>query len=174
MNKLWKILFLITWIVIIFMFVVLAIFLSESQKSTNTQQQILHQYISGENGKSAYEIAQKNGYKGTESEWLASLAGEDSISTNTVKTINTQTVKEVHTVEKIPTEPKSSYDIWIEQGNEGTEADYLNSLKGKDGKDLDMSIRFNHDLGLFQLKKTNENFWKNISTCGLTTGKVCN
>ncbi len=29
----------------------------------------------GENGKSAYELAVENGYKGTETEWLASLAG---------------------------------------------------------------------------------------------------
>lgn len=30
---------------------------------------------------------------------------------------------------------KSSYQIWLEQGNTGSEQDYLNSLKGKDGKD---------------------------------------
>lgn len=30
---------------------------------------------------------------------------------------------------------KSSYQIWLEQGNTGSEQDYLNSLKGKDGED---------------------------------------
>ena len=30
---------------------------------------------------------------------------------------------------------KSSYQIWLEAGNTGTEADYLASLKGEDGKD---------------------------------------
>lgn len=30
---------------------------------------------------------------------------------------------------------KSAYQIWLEQGNTGTEQDYLNSLKGKDGQD---------------------------------------
>ena len=28
---------------------------------------------------------------------------------------------------------KSAYQIWLEQGNEGTEEDFLNSIKGKDG-----------------------------------------
>ena len=32
---------------------------------------------SGENGKSAYEIAVENGFEGTEAEWLESLKGED-------------------------------------------------------------------------------------------------
>lgn len=31
----------------------------------------------GDNGKSAYELAVKNGYSGTESSWLASLQGKD-------------------------------------------------------------------------------------------------
>lgn len=30
----------------------------------------------GTNGKSAYELAKENGYKGTEAEWLASLVGK--------------------------------------------------------------------------------------------------
>ena len=30
---------------------------------------------------------------------------------------------------------KSAYQIWLEAGNTGTEEDYLNSLKGKDGED---------------------------------------
>lgn len=30
---------------------------------------------------------------------------------------------------------KSAYEIWLENGNEGTEQDFLNSLKGKDGAD---------------------------------------
>lgn len=29
---------------------------------------------------------------------------------------------------------KSAYEIWLEQGNTGTEEDFLNSLKGKDGE----------------------------------------
>lgn len=35
------------------------------------------------------------------------------------------------TLEKV--DGKSAYEIWLEQGNEGTEDDFLESLKGKDG-----------------------------------------
>lgn len=38
------------------------------------------QTIHGKDGKSAYEIAVDNGYKGTEAEWLESLRGKDGIS----------------------------------------------------------------------------------------------
>lgn len=33
------------------------------------------------------------------------------------------------------TDGKSAYDIWLDLGNEGTEQDFINSLKGKDGDD---------------------------------------
>lgn len=36
--------------------------------------------IDGKDGLSAYEIALKNGFTGTEDEWLASLRGEEGIS----------------------------------------------------------------------------------------------
>lgn len=54
-------------------------------------------------GRSAYEIAVKNGYTGTEEEWLASLKGEAGAS---------------------------AYQTWINHGNKGTEEDFIASLKG--------------------------------------------
>ena len=57
----------------------------------------------GEAGKSAYDIAVENGFKGTEAEWLESLKSE------------------------------SAYDIWIKSGHRGTEMDFLNWLKGERG-----------------------------------------
>ena len=66
---------------------------------------------------SAYEIAVTNGYKGTEAEWLASLANG-----------------------------KSAYDLAVENGYEGTETEWLASLKGEngtngtDGKDAAITI----------------------------------
>ena len=54
-------------------------------------------------GDSAYEIAVKNGFEGTEVEWLASLNGE------------------------------SSYDIAVKNGFDGTESEWLASLKGDVG-----------------------------------------
>ena len=40
--------------------------------------------LKAEDGKSAYEIAQEYGYKGTELEWLASLKGKDGAAQNSV------------------------------------------------------------------------------------------
>ena len=34
---------------------------------------------------------------------------------------------------------KSAYEIWLEQGNTGTEQDFLNSLKGEDGSSFDLT-----------------------------------
>ena len=34
---------------------------------------------------------------------------------------------------------KSAYQIWLDNGHAGTETDFLNSLKGKDGTDVDLS-----------------------------------
>lgn len=60
-------------------------------------------------GLSAYDIAVKNGFVGSESEWLASLQGSDT--------------------------GKSAYEIAIEKGYDGSEDEWLASLKGKDGLD---------------------------------------
>lgn len=60
-------------------------------------------------GMSAYDIAVKNGFKGTEAEWLKSLKGKDS--------------------------GKSAYEIALENGFEGTEIEWLESLKGQNGLD---------------------------------------
>lgn len=60
-------------------------------------------------GMSAYDIAVKNGFNGTEEEWLKSLKGKDS--------------------------GKSAYEIAVENGFKGTEKEWLESLKGKNGLD---------------------------------------
>ena len=54
--------------------------------------------------KSAYQIAVKNGFTGTEQEWLNTLKG------------------------------KSAYELAVEHGFTGTEAEWLESLQGKDGE----------------------------------------
>ena len=65
----------------------------------------------GPRGESAYEVAVRHGYVGTEEQWLASLEG------------------------------KSAYQIAVELGYVGTEAEWLASLKGAkgdDGRDADI------------------------------------
>ncbi len=65
--------------------------------------------LKGSNGKSAYELAVEGGYSGSEEEWLASLNGTNGNN------------------------GKSAYELAVEQGYEGTEAEWIASLKGSDG-----------------------------------------
>lgn len=68
----------------------------------------------GPQGKSAYEVAVDNGFKGTEQQWLGSLKGEKGEAGN---------------------DGKSSYQLAIANGYEGTEKQWLASLKGNRGDD---------------------------------------
>ena len=65
-------------------------------------------------GASAYDIAVRNGFSGTESEWLASLKGDDG---------------------EYAGRGDSAYEIAVKNGFSGTEAEWLASLKGTDGTD---------------------------------------
>lgn len=74
----------------------------------------------GTQGDSAYEIAVKNGFVGTEQEWLDSLHGKDG--TDGVDGLN-------------GSNGKSAYEVAVDNGFIGTETEWLVSLKGKDGID---------------------------------------
>lgn len=63
----------------------------------------------GTPGMTAYELAVKNGYEGTETEWLAFLKGEPGDT------------------------GRSAYEAAVDGGFTGTEAEWLASLKGKPG-----------------------------------------
>lgn len=65
----------------------------------------------GADGLSAYEIAKKNGFRGTEQEWLTSLKGKDGIS-------------------RMGMTGASAYQIAVRNGFKGTEQQWLQSLKG--------------------------------------------
>lgn len=60
----------------------------------------------GPAGRSAYELAVENGYRGTLEEWLASLSGNNGLS---------------------------AYELAVENGYRGTEEEWLASLKGTAG-----------------------------------------
>jgi len=64
--------------------------------------------VSGVDGKTAYDLAVENGYKGTLEEWLESLKGSNG---------------------------KSAYELAVENGYSGTIEEWLESLNGTDGKD---------------------------------------
>ncbi|MDE6539396.1 MAG: collagen-like protein [Ruminococcus sp.] len=99
----------------------------------------------GENGLSAYEIAQNNGFEGTQTQWLASLKGDrgdtgkqgvkgDKGDKGDTGEQGIQGEKgSTGATGKTGASGKSAYEIWLSAGNSGTETDFLNSLKGEKG-----------------------------------------
>ena len=101
----------------------------------------------GKDGKSAYEIAVEHGFVGTEAEWLESLKGVDG--KNGVDGLPGKDGKDG--ADGVPghngadgkngvdgingSDGKSAYIIAVEHGFSGTETEWLQSLKGADGKD---------------------------------------
>lgn len=93
-------------------------------------------------GESAYDIAVRNGFKGTEKEWLESLKGEDGLSLSIENLYEAaknegyqgtllEFVKDYF--EDVDIEGKSAYDLAVEEGYEGTLEEWLESLKGLSG-----------------------------------------
>ena len=101
----------------------------------------------GKNGKSAYEIAVEHGFVGTEAEWLESLKGVDGKDgvngkdgcdgRNGVDGLPGKDGK--NGADGLPgrdgIDGKSAYIIAVEHGFSGTENEWLQSLKGADGRD---------------------------------------
>jgi hypothetical protein len=88
--------------------------------------------IQGLPGKSAYQIWLAQGNTGTEADFLASLkANVRSISNADIEAIiNGLEASQQGTGPLIQSTPGlSAYQIWLAQGNTGTEADFLASLK---------------------------------------------
>ena len=105
----------------------------------------------GKDGKSAYEVAVAYGFVGTEVEWLESLKGVDGKDgvngkdgcdgRNGVDGLPGKDGKSG--ADGLPgcdgIDGKSAYIIAVEHGFSGTENEWLQSLKGKDGITPDMS-----------------------------------
>ena len=101
----------------------------------------------GKDGKSAYEIAVEHGFVGTETEWLESLKGVDGKDgvngkdgcdgRNGVDGLPGKDGKSG--ADGLPgrdgIDGKSAYIIAVEHGFSGTENEWLQSLKGADGRD---------------------------------------
>lgn len=89
----------------------------------------------GLDGKSAFEIAVEHGFVGTETEWLESLKGvDDKDGVNGKDGCDGR-----NGADGLPgrdgIDGKSAYIIAVEHGFTGTENEWLQSLKGSDGKD---------------------------------------
>lgn len=80
--------------------------------------------MDGDSGESAYEIAVRLGFQGSESDWVQSLKGEkgDTGETGQPGADGTN-----------GTNGLSAYQIWLGLGNAGSESDYIASLKGETG-----------------------------------------
>lgn len=72
----------------------------------------------GENGKSAYEIAVDEGFIGSESQWLLSLKGDKGDSGSSGKD---------------GIAGLSAYEVAVKNGFIGTESEWISSLKGDKG-----------------------------------------
>lgn len=84
----------------------------------------------GERGYSAYEIAQQNGYTGTKEEWLASLKGQKGDQGNPgVRGV--EGPRGIPGVNGLP--GASAYEIAKANGFTGSQAEWLQSLKGQKG-----------------------------------------
>ncbi len=84
----------------------------------------------GIDGKSAYQIWLDNGNTGTEADFLTWLKGKDGANGLNGKDGKDGTNG---TNGQDGIDGKSAYQIWLDNGNTGTEADFLTWLKGKDG-----------------------------------------
>ena len=98
--------------------------------------------IGGNDGLSAYEIAVKNGFEGTEAEWLESLKGESGSSLK-IEDIYEAAKKEGYNgslldfIKEYFTDTEitgqSAYELAVELGFKGSKEEWINSLKGETG-----------------------------------------
>lgn len=85
----------------------------------------------GQPGKSAYELAVEQGFKGDLTSWLSSLKGKDGQNGHDGKD---GTNGQPGPAGKNGQDGKSAYQVWLDKGNKGTETDFLNSLVGPRGE----------------------------------------
>lgn len=100
---------------------------------TGTEQQWLAS-ITGVEGKSAYEVAKQEGYTGTKAEWLASLKGEKGEKGDKGDTGATGTPGQDGA------DGLSAYQIALENGYDGNVSQWLASLKAPDPSVVEKTI----------------------------------
>ena len=106
------------------------------------------QGIQGIQGKSSYTVAVENGFVGTEAQWLVSLIGDTGatgngiasiVKTDTIGLVDTYTVTMTSGATSTFTvtngvDGLSAYEVAANNGFVGTEAEWLTSLDGIDGR----------------------------------------
>lgn len=116
----------------------------------------------GANGESAYQIAVDNGFSGTEAEWLSGLKGATGLAAtisveNSVQVpfddnpyvVNVGTSQDAILRFGIPAgmPGESAYQIAVDNGFTGTEAEWLNGLKGATGTEGESAYQIAVDNG---------------------------
>lgn len=104
--------------------------------------QALEEIGAGKDGKSAYEIAKENGFTGTEEEWLESLRGKDGAKGD--KGDQGEPGKdgapgkdgEPGAKGDPGKDGKSAYEVAKDNGFDGTEEEWLESLKAEGGSNI--------------------------------------
>lgn len=90
---------------------------------------------SGQDGKSAYELAVEEGFIGSEVQWLQSLKGINGKSAYQIALDGGFTGTSQEWLESlVGVEGKSAYQVAVEAGFSGTNLDWLDSLKGDTGE----------------------------------------
>lgn len=91
--------------------------------------------IKGDIGLSAYQIARENGFIGLESDWLKSLIGAKGDKGDSIKGDPGLPGKDGQSIKGEPgPRGHSAYEVARTEGFNGTEKQWLESLKGIDGK----------------------------------------
>lgn len=119
--------------------------------------------FAGPEGLDAFEVAQNSGFEGTVDDWLASLKGADGIGlqilgaftdpsflpeednnpgdtyiVNDKMYVWTGDTDKWQTVGQVGPEGKSTYQVWLDNGNTGSQIDFLNAQKGAKGDQGDV------------------------------------
>lgn len=95
-------------------------------------EQSLSQSGTGQDGKSAYQIAIDNGFIGTQQQWLASLKGRDGASTYQIAVQHGYPDSQSSWLTSLKgSDGKSAYQIAVDNGFIGTQQQWLASLKGQ-------------------------------------------
>lgn len=105
-----------------------------SDGSDATPTKVTANVIEGLRGLSAYEIAVKHGYTGTEDEWAKSLVGNDGSDAYEVAKKAGYTGSREEWLKTLIGEPgKSAYELAKSEGYDGSLTEWIASLKGADG-----------------------------------------
>ncbi|MFM9402383.1 hypothetical protein ACKLNQ_10615, partial [Myroides odoratimimus] len=93
--------------------------------------------VTGQDGRSAYDVAVEYGFKGNEKEWLLSLIGKDGKNFTYSDFTQEQLSGLKGDKGADGVDGKSAFDIWKEVTNNptATEQEYLSGLKGDKGAD---------------------------------------